>query len=169
MELLPTIRYESALVRAPLVFLPPWGILNGPMRRYILIAFLALLVVPQAVADRVRPQTQIERAVWLEFEVLPGGIIEGELINTTEQRVNDIEVLVRYAWIWHNDFAIGDDDPGWATTYVFPIDLEPGQSSPLTIPPTRELTTRDDGHYSISAKVMGYTRYRWVQPGSGSP
>ena len=131
------------------------------------IVLLILILVGAAFgasANQVLEQRQIERSVALLFEVVDGGIIEGELINTTSQRVSDIEVLVRYSWVWHRDGAAKDDDPSWSNSFTFPIDLAPGESSPLTIPPLKPIVERDDGHYVINAKVMGYTRYRWVKP-----
>ncbi len=40
--------------------------------------------------------------------------------------------------------------------------MAPGSSVPVNIAPIRALVDRDDGHYLISAKVVGYVRYRWV-------
>jgi hypothetical protein len=32
----------------------------------------------------------------------------------------------------------------------------------MNLAPLDPLPDRDDGHFLISAKVVGYTRYRWV-------
>lgn len=114
-------------------------------------------------SEQVLHQRTIERAVNFFYEVAPNGTIEGELLNTTDKRVSDIEVLVRYSWVWARDSSQERESLSWANTFTFPVDLKPGDSSPLSIPPLQELADRDDGKYLISAKVMGYTRYRWVQ------
>ena len=113
-------------------------------------------------ADAVLQQQKIEKAVSFLYEVLDDGVIEGELINATPQRVSNIEVLVRYSWIWLQESRESRDDPSWSSTFTFPVELDPGETSPLSIPPIHPVAERDDGFFRISAKVMGYTRYRWV-------
>ena len=117
----------------------------------------------QEIVDKhVLQQRVIERAVTFLYEVSEDGTIEGELLNTTADRVTDVQVLVRYSWVWTRESNIERDDPSWANTFTFPVDLKPGDSSPLSIPPLRDIISRDDGKFLISAKVMGYTRFKWV-------
>ncbi|MGR8947293.1 MAG: hypothetical protein ACU84Q_04545 [Gammaproteobacteria bacterium] len=112
--------------------------------------------------EQVLHQRMIERAVTFLYEVGADGTIEGELLNTTAERVSDIQVLVRYSWLWTRESSKDREDPSWANTFTFPVDLKPGDSSPLSIPPLREITNSDAGKFLISAKVMGYTRFKWV-------
>lgn len=121
------------------------------------------LLAQEIQSEQVLHQRAIEKAVNFFYEVNTGGIIEGELLNTTDKRVSDIEVLVRYSWVWARESNKERESLSWANTFTFPVDLKPGDSSPLTIPPLQPLADRDDGKYLISAKVMGYTRFRWVQ------
>ena len=116
----------------------------------------------EIVDEHVLHQRSIERAVTFLYEVAENGTIEGELLNTTAQRVTDVQVLVRYSWVWARESNIERDDPSWANTFTFPVDLKPGDSSPLSIPALRPIELRDDGKFLISAKVMGYTRFQWV-------
>jgi hypothetical protein len=107
----------------------------------------------------------IDAAVSLSIEVGEDGALEGSLRNNTERKIGDVEILVEYAWIWAKDFARDRaDDPGWSMTYTLPVEMAPGSSVPMKIAPLRPLIERDDGHYLISAKVVGYVRYRWVKP-----
>lgn len=103
-------------------------------------------------------------AVSLMIDVTADGSIEGTMQNNTGRKIGDVEVLVAYAWIWAQDFNHGDDNPGWSMTYTLPVELAPGASVPMNLAPLHPLTKRDDGHFLISAKVVGYTRYRWVTP-----
>ncbi len=101
----------------------------------------------------------------MAIRVKSDGEIEGSMINNTGRKIGDVEILVEYAWIWAEDFARDhDDDRGWSMTYTLPVALIPGGSVPVKIAPLQDLTTGDDGHYLISAKVVGYTRDRWVTP-----
>lgn len=129
-----------------------------------LLAALGPLSAPaqEIVSEQVLHQRSIERAVTFLYEVAEDGTIEGELLNTTAQRVTDVQVLVRYSWVWARESNIEREDPSWANTFTFPVELRPGDSSPLSIPPLRAIEPRDDGKFLISAKVMGYTRFQWV-------
>ena len=137
-------------------------------RRHLYLLSLLLtfgpLSVPaqEIISEQVLHQRSIERAVTFLYEVADDGTIEGELLNTTALRVTDVQVLVRYSWVWARESNVERDDPSWANTFTFPVDLRPGDSSPLSIPPLRALEARDDGKFLISAKVMGYTRFQWV-------
>ena len=116
-------------------------------------------------APQVVSLSKIGAAVSLVITVGSDGAIEGSMVNNTGQKIGDVEVLVGYAWIWAEDFSRDrDDDPSWSITYTLPVELIPGESMPVKIAPAHELTSRDDGHYLISAKVVGYIRYRWVTP-----
>lgn len=116
-------------------------------------------------APQVVSLSKIGAAVSLAVTVDDGGVIEGKMVNNTGKKIGDVEVLVEYAWIWAEDFSRDrDDDPGWSITYTLPVELIPGGSVPVKIALLHESSKRDDDHYLISAKVVGYTRYRWVRP-----
>jgi hypothetical protein len=128
---------------------------------YVLTADAADLRKPAVVSI-----SAMDAAVSLSIDVREDGAIEGSLRNNTERKIGDVEILVEYAWIWAKDFDRDRvDDPGWSMTYTLPVEMTPGSSVPVNIAPTRALVDRDDGHYLISAKVVGYVRYRWLGPG----
>lgn len=140
------------------------------MKRIHLFIFSALSICANlslnaqtVTSEQVLQQRIIEQAVTYLYEVLDDGTIEGELLNTTAQRVSDIEVLVRYSWVWARESNKDREDLSWANTFTFPVSLKPGDTSPLSIPPLRPMPARDDGKFLISAKVMGYTRFSWVE------
>lgn len=147
---------------------------DNPARNFpLLAASIAVLAVlglaqPLAAAERRPPQVvrgaDMNAAVSLAIEVTEDGAIEGTMRNNTGRKIGDVEVLVEYAWIWAKDFNLPEETPGWSTTYTLPVELTPGESVPMNLPPLRPLPDRDDGHFLISAKVVGYTRYRWVTP-----
>jgi hypothetical protein len=141
------------------------------IRPLLLSGAFTVLVSIAAMTDAVdgRPpqvvrSVDMNAAVSLTIDVSADGTIEGAMKNNTERKIGDVEVLVEYAWIWARDFANPDDNPGWSMTYTLPVELAPGASVPMSLTPTRPLPDRDDGHFLISAKVVGYTSYRWVTP-----
>lgn len=145
-----------------------------PARRFTLpacaIAVLAVfaLAEPLAASERRPPQVvrsdDMNAAVSLAIEVTEDGAIAGTMRNNTGRKIGDVEVLVEYAWIWAKNKNVPDATPGWSTTYTLPVELTPGESVPMNLPPLHPLPDRDDGHFLISAKVVGYTRFRWLTP-----
>ena len=147
---------------------------DPPMRQFTLLArTIAVVIVfalaqPLAASERRQPQVvrsdDMNAAVSLAIEVTDDGAIEGTLRNNTGRKIGDVEVLVEYAWIWAKNSNVPDTSPGWSTTYTLPVELTPGESVPMNLAPLHPLPDRDDGHFLISAKVVGYTRFRWVTP-----
>lgn len=143
------------------------------LRRFNLLARIMIVVIGLVMAQAPnasdgRPQVvrsdDMNAAVSLAIEVTEDGAIAGTMRNNTERRIGDVEVLVEYAWIWARNSNVPDDTPGWSTTYTLPVELTPGESVPMNLAPLHPLPERDDGHFLISAKVVGYTRFRWVSP-----
>lgn len=133
-------------------------------------AVLTVFVLGQPLAASERRPPQVVRsddmnaAVSLAIEVTEDGAIAGTMRNNTGRKIGDVEVLVEYAWIWAKNSNVPDATPGWSTTYTLPVELTPGESVPMNLPPLHPLPDRDDGHFLISAKVVGYTRFRWLTP-----
>ncbi len=145
--------------------------LSVPERRPRHFALFAASIIVLAAAGLARPTVAAERrppqvvhgvdmnaAVSLAIEVTEDGSIEGTMRNNTGRKIGDVEVLVEYAWIWAKEFNAPDETPGWSTTYTLPVELTPGESVPMNLAPLHPLPDRDDGHFLISAKVVGYTR-----------
>jgi len=135
---------------------------------YGIAACLGLTIASAFARDGRPPEVahavDVNAAVTLSFEVTEDGTITGTMKNNTGRKIGDVEVLVEYAWIWARDTNHGDDNPGWSMTYTLPVELAPGASVPMNLTPLHPLPDREDGHFLISAKVLGYTRYRWVSP-----
>jgi len=129
------------------------------------LLWTAIAVAVDGRASNVVPGIDMQAAVSLAAIVVGAdGAIEGTLQNNTERKIGDVKILVEYAWIWSRDVDHGEVDPGWSTTHTLPVELAPGASVPVNIAPLQTLAERDDGHFLISAKVVGYTRYRWMTP-----
>ena len=82
-------------------------------------------------SEQVFHQRAIEKAVNFFYEINADGTIEGELLNATDQRVSDIEVLDRYSWVWNRESSKERESLSWSNTFTFPVDLKPSSSSPL--------------------------------------
>ena len=113
-------------------------------------------------APQVVTATDINAAVSLRVDVTRDGTLVGAMKNNTDRRIGNVEILVNFAWIWSRAMANAPGGLGWSTTYTLPVEMYPGATIPVKIAPLKTFATRADGHYLISAKIVGYTRYRWV-------
>src|SRR5689334_4348741 len=73
------------------------------------------------------------------------GVVTGELRNNSDNTVRDAQVLIRYTWLWKNEFHPGSDDPSRSVYYTVPGDLPAHGTSRFQYSPTPPLPTRADG------------------------
>jgi hypothetical protein len=65
--------------------------------------------------------------------------------------------LIRYEWLWKNEFHPGKDDPGSSVYYNVPGEIPPGGTARFQYTPNPPLPKRTDGSFQISASVAGFT------------
>jgi hypothetical protein len=46
--------------------------------------------------------------------------------------VRDVQLLIRYTWLWYNETKPGKDDPGTSTYYTLPKEIAPGARLPFS-------------------------------------
>ena len=59
-------------------------------------------------------------AVSLRIAVTEDGSIDGTMVNNTQRKVGDVELLVEYTWVWANDFNHGEDNPAGRRLTIYP-------------------------------------------------
>lgn len=84
------------------------------------------------------------------------GIVSGVVVNNTGHKLENVELLIRYDWLWNNEVLPGEDNPGRAMVHRLPA-VPPAGEIPFSYQPESPLPERSDGHFSISVKVIGYT------------
>jgi len=90
------------------------------------------------------PPNQMQNDVTVHVREAAGGKISGIVTNNTGHRIKDPELLIRYDWIWENERQPGEDNPGWAASYVVPQEIGANESvsSPTILAdPCRSATT----------------------------
>lgn len=85
------------------------------------------------------------------------GTVTGELVNGTGHVVRDPEVLVRFEWLWADEFHPGSDNPGWTDTVTVRGDIPPGGRLPFVHTPAGALPQRADGRFEPQASVLSFT------------
>jgi hypothetical protein len=123
------------------------GIFLGP-------ASAATVQPPIVLGTDELPSAVVVRDVHME-----DGVVSGVAINNTGNQLKDVDLLIRYDWLWTNEFAPGPDSPGRAIVHTLE-DIPPGGEVPFTYFPESPLPDRSDGRFQTSVVVVGYTQFR---------
>ena len=129
-------------------------------------AALGLVVcAPPARAESVivSPETavvspdEMSRAVKVEDVRVRGDEVSAKIVNNSGKAVRDVQLLVKYVWLWNNERKPGTDNPGRSAYETLPGELAPGESKEFTYRPDQPLPHRTDGHFDPSVEVAGVT------------
>ncbi len=85
------------------------------------------------------------------------GAVSGELVNNSRRPLRDVQLLIRYAWQWKNEFRPKDDSPGDAVFYTVEKEIAPGGAVSFTYKPSSPLSSRPDGQFETTVSVAGFT------------
>jgi hypothetical protein len=114
--------------------------------------------------DRVVPNERVTESVALRDVTVDGGIVSGVLTNTSGKALRDVQLLIRYDWLWRNEFRPGEDNPSRAVYYTVPGDIPPGGQTKFTYRADPPLPERSDGHFNTSVKVAGFVEVSGALP-----
>ena len=119
---------------------------------------LAVIAWPNlAISQTVLSKDQSSRVLVLNNVSAQDGVVSGELRNNSSNLVRDVQLLIRYEWLWKNEFHPGKDDPGSSVYYNVPGEIPPGGTARFQYTPNPPLPKRTDGSFQISASVAGLT------------
>ena len=86
------------------------------------------------------------------------GEVSGDLFNKSQGLVREVQLQIRYTWIWNDEFHPGKDDPGRTVYYTVEKEIPPGQSVRFTYKPSPSLPARADGVFTTTVSVAGFTQ-----------
>jgi hypothetical protein len=119
---------------------------------------LAVIAWPNlAISQTVLSKDQSSRVLVLNNVSAQDGVVSGELRNNSSNLVRDVQLLIRYEWLWRNEFHPGTDDPGSSVYYNVPGEIPPGGTARFQYTPNPPLPKRTDGSFQISVSVAGFT------------
>lgn len=130
----------------------------------ILLAAAALLlpltgVVPSAAGQELISNGQLDQSLAVrDVMAQPGGTITGTIVNRSGRTVRDVRLMIDYAWVWHNDFRPGENNPGRTVYVTAPAAIPPHGQGTFTYRPPVPLSSEGDGHFVPSIHVVGFTQ-----------
>jgi hypothetical protein len=101
------------------------------------------------------PPDQMSRLVEVQDVRASGDTVSGTVVNASGKPVRDVQLLVKYVWLWNDERHPGNDSPGRADYYTLPGELAPGERRDFTYRPDEPLPHRRDGRFNPTVQVSG--------------
>ena len=86
------------------------------------------------------------------------GNISGTLVNRTGLTLRDVKLQIDYAWLWHDDFKPGEDNPGRTVYFTAPGEIQPHGESAFSYQPSPPLASPGGGRFVPSVAIIGFTQ-----------
>ena len=110
-------------------------------------------------AQNVGSQDQAGSVLAIENSTVQDGTVTGVIRNKSPNTVRDVQLFIRYTFLWNNEFHPGTDDPSAAFYPTISGDIAPGGSLPFKFTPSPPLPRRSDGSFEgPSVSIAGFTQ-----------
>jgi len=120
-------------------------------------ALFATLLAYPAGSQTVRERSEIASILAIEKLSVQDGVVAGEIHNRSPHMVRDVQLLIRYTWLWDEEFKPGKDDPGTSIYYALPKEIPPGGRLQFTYSPSPPLPKASAGRFETTVAVAGYS------------
>ncbi len=131
--------------------------------RMIFVALLlGLILAPwpkPSFSQNVASQEQAGSVVAIDKVTVQDGTVTGEIRNMSKNTVRDVQLFIRYPWLWANEFRPGKDNPGEAFYQTVAGEIAPGGSMSFKFTPSSPLPKHSGGKFAPPAvSVAGFTQ-----------
>ena len=125
---------------------------------FVTVVTLALIWLgASAQAQKVRSEEETARILALEKVTVRDGVVSGEVRNKANHPVRDVQLFVRYTWLWDDERNPGNIDPGTSTYYALKETIQSGEKIDFTYKPSPPLPKIAGGRFETSVKIAGFT------------
>lgn len=115
------------------------------------------LLYSTAWTQAIRDREQSSRVLSVENVSVTDGSVSGAAVNRSRNTVRDVQLLIRYIWLWDNETKPGLDDPSRSFYYNLPGEIPPGGRASFTFKPSQPVAKVSGGHFEISASIAGFS------------
>ena len=131
--------------------------------RHLLVSLLTVALVVVAIAQTafsqaVKSSTELEKIAIIEKLTVRDGVVSGEVVNRSANRLRDVQLFVRYTWLWDDEMKPGKVDPGTSTFYTLTQEIVPKGRLPFTFTPSPPLPRIAGGHFETSVTIAGFAQ-----------
>jgi hypothetical protein len=108
-------------------------------------------------SQNVRSEEETARIMAIENLAITDGVVSGELRNKSNHAVRDVQLFLRYTWLWEDERHPGKTDPGTSTYYTLKETIQPGAKTNFTYRPSPPLPKISGGRFDTSVTIAGFT------------
>jgi hypothetical protein len=109
-------------------------------------------------SQTVLSQQQAGSALVIEKVAVQDGTVMGEIRNQSKNTVRDVQLFIRYTFLWKDEFHPGKESPSAVFYTTISGEIAPGKSLPFKFTPSPPLPKRSDGRFvPPSVSVAGFT------------
>lgn len=126
----------------------------------VLLGVILALWPQPSFAQTVSSREQAGRVLTIDKVTVQDGTVRGEIRNLSKYTVRDVQLFIRYSWLWTNERHPGKDDPGAAFYPTLSGEIPPGGSMPFKFTPSPPLAKqRTDGKFEgPSVSIAGFAQ-----------
>jgi hypothetical protein len=128
---------------------------------FVSLLFCAILAPwpKPSFAQNIASQEQAGSVLAIDKVTVQDGTVTGEIRNTSKNTVRDVQLFIRYSWLWANEFRPGKDNPSEAFYQTVAGEIAPGGSMPFKFTPSSPLPKRSGGKFGPpTVSVAGFTQ-----------
>jgi hypothetical protein len=127
---------------------------------FALLGFVLSFWPKSSLSQTVLTQQQAGSVLGIEkVAAQADGTVSGEIRNNSKNTVRDVQLFVRYTFLWKNEYHPGKESPSAAFYPTISGDIAPGGSLPFKFTPTPPLPKRTDGRFQTpSVSIAGFTQ-----------
>jgi hypothetical protein len=122
----------------------------------IWLAVVVLAWISPARSQTFRSREEIERVLIIDKVSIKDGVVSGEVHNRSPHVVREVQLFIRYTWLWDDEFKPGKADPGTSTYFTLQKEIPAGGRLPFTYTPSPPLPKVAGGHFETSASITGF-------------
>jgi len=128
---------------------------------------LMMAMLPSAIqAQMVRTEADAARILAIEKLAARDGVVSGEVRNKSAHAVRDVQLLIRYTWLWDDERHPGKVDPGTSTYYTLKETIDPGGKIQFVYKPSPPLPKIANGRFETTATIAAFSEI--IPPKSGA-
>ena len=122
----------------------------------IWLALLGMLSAHSAGSQTVRDRAETASLLAIEKFSAREGTVAGEIHNRSPHAIREVQLFIRYTWLWDEEFKPGKDDPGTSIYYTLAGEIAAAGRLPFTYSPSPPLAKVSGGHFETTVAIAGY-------------
>jgi hypothetical protein len=130
---------------------------SGNYSTALLLVWIILAWPIPGLSQNLRSHEEAARVVTVADVKVVDGVVSGQVWNRSSHLLRDVQLFIRYTWLWDDERHPGKIDPGTSTYYPLPREIAPGAKAPFTFSPTPSLPKIGGGRFETTVSVAGFT------------